>query len=649
MKGLAAFKEKATGAFSGIKPNVEKFEISKNYHGGYGGYEEMEDGDKIGDGPGGGIPYDDDRPDSPASFEEIERPPLRKIDKYCKAECPCLPARYTIAVMACVGFMISFGMRCNMSAAKLKGEQNHTKFMNWSVAVESHVDSSFFWGYLITQIPGGFIASRFPANKIFGLSIVCSATLHLLVPVVMAVCHGYVLIGVRVTQGLFEGVTYPACHGIWRFWAPPMERSRLATLAFSGSYAGVVVGLPLSGLLADAIGYQAPFYAYGMFGITWYLFWLWLCFENPRKHPAISIPELKYIEKSLGETSMQPSMPSLSTTPWREMVRSMPVYAIIVANFCRSWNFYLLVLFQSSFLKHKFGFKVEEAGFIGSLPHLIMTTIVPFGGMLADHLRKNGIMSTTNVRKLFNCGGFGMEGLFFLFVAHSDTATGAMFALTCGVAFSGFAISGYNVNHLDIAPRYASILMGLSNGIGTLAGIIVPYALDGLIRKHPHDCWTTVFTLAACVHLIGCTFYGIFASGELQPWAEPPHEEKQVWAPPMGAIAEDPSQGGYTKETSFGVTPQYTEQSQMQQPNAINYGATGHVANNPFAAMSGGTIPEESAMPEQTADASAYGAYDYTQQQQQPQMPSYDPQYPQHLSYPQQAQQPNYQQPYQTQ
>jgi MFS transporter, ACS family, solute carrier family 17 (sodium-dependent inorganic phosphate cotransporter), member 6/7/8 len=51
-----------------------------------------------------------------------------------------------------------------------------------------------------------------------------------------------------------------------------------------------------------------------------------------------------------------------------------------------------------------------------------MTIIVPFGGMLADHLRKNGIMSTTNVRKLFNCGGFGLEGLFFLFVAHSTTA-----------------------------------------------------------------------------------------------------------------------------------------------------------------------------------------------------------------------------------
>lgn len=57
---------------------------------------------------------------------------------------------------------------------------------------------------------------------------------------------------------------------------------------------------------------------------------------------------------------------------------------------------------------------------------------------------------------------------------------GAVTALTLGVAFSGFAISGYNVNHLDIAPRYASILMGMSNGIGTMAGIICPIVIDHL-------------------------------------------------------------------------------------------------------------------------------------------------------------------------
>lgn len=66
-----------------------------------------------------------------------------------------------------------------------------------------------------------------------------------------------------------KGVTYPACHGIWRFWAPPLERSRLATIAFSGSYAGVVIGLPMSAVLSN-ISWQAPFYFYSSVGFIWY-------------------------------------------------------------------------------------------------------------------------------------------------------------------------------------------------------------------------------------------------------------------------------------------------------------------------------------------------------------------------------------------
>lgn len=56
--------------------------------------------------------------DSPASFDEIERPPLRHIDKYVRAELFGLSARYTVAFMAMMGFIISFGMKCNLGAAK---------------------------------------------------------------------------------------------------------------------------------------------------------------------------------------------------------------------------------------------------------------------------------------------------------------------------------------------------------------------------------------------------------------------------------------------------------------------------------------------------------------------------------------------------
>lgn len=48
---------------------------------------------------------------------------------------------------------------------------------------------------------------------------------------------------------------------------------------------------------------------------------------------------------------------------------------------------------------------------------------------------------------------------------------------------SWFILPGFNVNHLDIAPRYASILMGISNGVGTLSGMVCPIIV-GAMTKH---------------------------------------------------------------------------------------------------------------------------------------------------------------------
>ncbi|KAJ8931307.1 hypothetical protein NQ314_015809, partial [Rhamnusium bicolor] len=389
---------------------------------------------------------------TPESIPEHDRPPLRKIDYYIRPEIQCLTKRATVALLSCMGFIIMFGMRTSMSLVKVK--MNNT----WTPETLSAVDSAIFWGYFVTQIPGGLIAAAYPANKLFGAAI-----------------------GSSLPTG--QGVTYPACHGIMRHWAPPLERSRLATLAFSGCYAGVMFSMPISGALIQNFGNLSPFYFYGVVGIMWYLSWLWLVFEKPAYHTCIETKELMYIENSLGEAQSTYVAPTLRNTPWHSFFTSLPCYAIFVANFCRSWNFYLLVLFQASYFEDSFHQGLTENALLGALPHFFMTVVVQTGGILADRLRKKGILTTTQVRKLFNCGGFGMEATFFLVMAYSNTITQGMTALSIGVAFSGFAISGFNVNHLDIAPRYASILMGISNGIGTIAGCICPYVVHQIVKE----------------------------------------------------------------------------------------------------------------------------------------------------------------------
>lgn len=405
-----------------------------------------------------------------------------------------LTKRYQIALLSSLGFLISFGIRCNMGVAivvmvhnKTVTSENGTQItikqaeFDWGPGIIGLLDSSFFWGYFVTQIPGGYLAAKFPANRVFGIALCISSILNCILPSAAKVHYGLAMI-VRILQGLVEGVTYPACHGIWRHWAPPLERSRLATISFTGSYAGAVIGLPLSGYMTDRISWQSSFYVYGIVGILWFILWSFFSYERPAVCPTITNEERIYIEESIGETSSSLANKMWIKPPWKEFFTSKPVWAIIVANFCRSWSFYLLIIDQAEYFKEAFGYNLGNVGFYAALPHLTMSIIVPIGGQIADYLRKN-YLSTTVVRKIMNCGGFGLEAFFLLFVAYSRYPPTAIAFLTIAVGFSGFAISGFNVNHLDIAPRYASILMGISNGIGTFAGMLCPIVVEMLTKK----------------------------------------------------------------------------------------------------------------------------------------------------------------------
>nr|XP_020461913.1 vesicular glutamate transporter 1-like isoform X2 [Monopterus albus] len=436
------------------------------------------------------------------------RPELVKEKQMPVVDCTCfgLPKRYIIAILSGIGFCISFGIRCNLGVAIVSMVNSHTVFRdNKKVIVEPQFDwdpetvgmihGSFFWGYIVTQIPGGFICQKFAANRVFGFAIVATSFLNVLIPTAARIHFGCVII-VRVCQGLVEGVSYPACHGIWAKWAPPLERSRLATTAFCGSYAGAVIAMPLAGILVQYMGWSSVFYVYGSFGVMWYCFWILVSYESPAAHPTITEEEKNYIEESIGELA-QHSI-SKFNTPWKAFFTSMPVYAIIVANFCRSWTFYLLLISQPAYFEEVFGFEISKVGIVSALPHLVMTIIVPIGGQIADYLRTNRIMTTTNVRKLMNCGGF-------------------------------------NVNHLDIAPRYASILMGISNGVGTLSGMVCPLIVGAMTKHKTREEWQGVFLIASLVHYGGVIFYGIFASGEKQSWAEP----EQLSDEKCGILDED--------------------------------------------------------------------------------------------------------------
>ena len=64
---------------------------------------------------------------------------------------------------------------------------------------------AFFYGYLITQIPGGWLAERYGGKMVFGIGIVMTSILTLFTPLA-AQANFWLLVALRVAEGFFEVV-----------------------------------------------------------------------------------------------------------------------------------------------------------------------------------------------------------------------------------------------------------------------------------------------------------------------------------------------------------------------------------------------------------------------------------------------------------
>lgn len=264
--------------------------------------------------------------------------------------------RYLVVLMSFFGFFNVYALRVNLSIAivamtekKLvdlgNGTMGEVSEFDWDSKQQGLVLSSFFYGYILTQLAGGFVAAKIGGHRVFGIGIGATAVFTLLTPLAANI-NFYLLLAVRIIEGIFEGVTFPCIHAVWSRWSPPLERSRMASMAFAGNYAGTVVAMPVCGMLAERFGWESIFYVFGTIGCVWFIAWNIIVRESPDKDPHISQNELAYIQYTLGGGEKQKNI----VHPWREIFKSPAVWAIVASHFSENWGFYTLLTQLPKFL-----------------------------------------------------------------------------------------------------------------------------------------------------------------------------------------------------------------------------------------------------------------------------------------------------------
>ena len=120
-------------------------------------------------------------------------------------------------------------------------------------------------------------------------------------------------------------------HTMISLWAPPLERSKMVAISYSGMHVGTVTALILSGIFAEAWGWESIFYVFGTSACVWYFFWLFLVYDSPDTHPRISKAERLFITSSIGRPKITEDNPQ-PAVPWKKVFTSLPVLAICVGQ-----------------------------------------------------------------------------------------------------------------------------------------------------------------------------------------------------------------------------------------------------------------------------------------------------------------------------
>ncbi|XP_018794824.1 PREDICTED: putative inorganic phosphate cotransporter isoform X1 [Bactrocera latifrons] len=449
---------------------------------------------------------------------------------------PLFGIRHLQALLLFFNITVVYVSRLNISVALVAMTNANTTNpdfpeFDWNEQQKSYVLSSFYWGYVLTQFPGGYLSRRFGAKITILVATFASAVCSCITPAGVRLGGWPVFCVIRLLQGLFQGVIFPAIHDHLAKWSPLHERNLLGALSLSGTDSGTVVALASSGLIASSsLGWPGISYVSASLCFAWCAVWLVFAADNAPSSKFITSQECKYIETSLerNDDFHKRRIP----VPWRAIFTSVPFLAFLVGRCAEAWGFTTLQSQIPSYMNGVLNMEIKKNGLFSALPYLTMWFSLYIYLAIANLLTKRNILSLTAMRKTINTISLWIPSPLLIGIGFLDSSqpTLAIVLMTLNIGINGGSTIGSTLNSIDLAPNHAGILMGLSNTIVNIVPILSPLLVGVIVTdNHNRTQWQIIFAIAAVIFFLGNLFYIIWGTSETQPWNSVDfHQEKDA-------------------------------------------------------------------------------------------------------------------------
>ncbi|GMH45831.1 hypothetical protein BSKO_13794 [Bryopsis sp. KO-2023] len=368
--------------------------------------------------------------------------------------------------------------------------------------VKGTVLSAFYWGYGVSQVPGGAFAQRFGGRPLLLISFALWSTAALLTPSDPKQTGAVAL--ARVCVGVAQGFIIPSVHTVLSQWIPPTERAKATSLTTSGMYLGSAAAMYALPSVVSNFGPGALLRVVGGMGLVWCALWYFVGKEAPVSENEVPIN--------------RPQRSTKSGTPWLALMTSIPVWSIIINNFTFHYSVYVVMNWLPTYFNSLLNADLAQLGSVKTMPYIIMFLSSNAGGWLGDWFILRLRRSVAQGRKLVNTLGFWGAAVSLMLMPLATNVTTGVLCTSLAMGFLGLSRGGFSVNHMDIAPKFAGVVMGISNTAGTLSGVI-GVAVTGFILEHHGGStsvagWQSSFATCAVLGASGSLLFIFFAKGE---------------------------------------------------------------------------------------------------------------------------------------
>lgn len=129
---------------------------------------------------------------------------------------------------------------------------------------------------------------------------------------------------------------------------------------------------------------------------------MFLCSKDPESNSFITEDEKNYLRKEIGVLERDTNLPP---TPFKAILTSLPVWAVIISQTGIDFSFYVMTTDLPKYLADVMRIDVEKNGLYSSLPQILNFFTAMGFGLLSDICINKKYLSVRNTRRFFTTTG----------------------------------------------------------------------------------------------------------------------------------------------------------------------------------------------------------------------------------------------------